>query len=203
MKKLLISLVLIISSITLFAQDFDVYVRDMNAYVKPYSSNQIAELYNHYYGVPQKSLIGFYNDFGKDWGNVALALELSQILGIPMPDVFGVYRDGHSQGQGWGVMAKRYGIKPGSPAFHRMKNSLKKSNKNWGGIFSDYGKNKNAQIAKKSIFIYDNGIIKPNNKGDKKLKSLQKNVDKRNKNDKNTRRSNKENRGKGNAKKMK
>ncbi len=192
MKKLFIAFGLIVTSLTITAQDFDVYVSNMNGYAKSYTNSQVADLYNNYYGVPQNTLNGYYSDFGNNWGNVALALEMSRILGIPMPDIFGVYRDGQSQGQGWGVMAKRYGIKPGSAAFHRMKNNLDRSHRTWGGIFGDYGKNKNAKIAKKDVYIFDNGVIKSNkNKSNKRFKDVQKAVNKNNSNKGN----NKSNRG--------
>lgn len=169
MKKLLLTLALAVASITMFAQDFDVFVTNMNGYTKGYSNNQVADLYNNHYGVPVNTLNGYYSDFGNNWGNVALGLELSRILGIPVPDIFGVYREGQSNGQGWGVMAKRYGIKPGSREFHRMKNSMNRSNKAWGGIFGDYGKNRDPRVAKKGGYIFDDGRVK--NNGNKLFKS--------------------------------
>lgn len=205
MKKLFLTLALIITSIAMFAQDFDVFVTNMNGYTKGYSNNQVADLYYNHYGVPVNTLNGYYSDFGNNWGNVALGLELSRILGVPVPDIFGVYREGQSNGQGWGVMAKRYGIKPGSPAFHRMKNSMNKSHKTWGGIFGDYGKNKDAKIAKRGGYIFDDGRIKSN--GNKLFKSkgnsgnnakMKSNANNGNKGKGNN--GNKGNRGKGNNK---
>ena len=173
MKKLLFTFALAIASVTMFAQNFDVFVTNMSGYTRQYNNNQVADLYNNYYGVPQSTLNGYYNDFGSNWGNVALGLELSRILGIPMPDVRGIYDEGASNGQGWGVMAKRYGIKPGSAAFHRMKNTLGKSQREWGGIFGDYGKNKDPRVARKDINVFENGVVKPKNgKVDKRFEKM-------------------------------
>ena len=200
MKKLLFTFVLAVASVTMFAQNFDVFVTSMNGYTRQYNNNQVADLYFNYYGVPQATLNGYYNDFGSNWGNVALGLELSRILGIPMPDIFGVYRDGRSNGEGWGVMAKRYGIRPGSAAFHRMKNTLGKSQRDWGGIFGDYDKNKNPRIAKKDVYIFDNGVVKPKNgKVDKRFEKMVKDANKNNKGN-NGNRGNNGNSGKGNKK---
>lgn len=198
MKKFFLTLTLIGASITMFAQDFNVYVGNMNGYTRQYKNNEVVDLYYNYYGVPQVTLNSYYNDFDNNWGNVALGLELSRILGIPMPDIFGIYREGRSNGQGWGVMAKRYGIKPGSAAFHRMKDVLGKSQRTWGGVFGDYGKNKNPKIARKDIYIFDNGMVKMKNgkKADKQLEKMIKQSNKRNKNNN----GNNGNRGKGNRK---
>lgn len=190
MRKLLITLILAVTSITMFAQNFDIFVTNMNGYTGQYNNSQVADLYFNYYGVPQTTLNGYYAHVGNNWGNVALGLEFSRILGVPLPEIFGIYREGISNGQGWGVMAKRYGIKPGSAAFHRMKNSLGKSQREWRGIFGDYGKNKNPRIAKKDIYIFDNGVIRhKNGKMDKRFEKMVKKANKKN---------NKGNRGKGN-----
>lgn len=188
MKKLLLSIVLVLASVTLFAQDFNVYVTNINGYAKGYSNAQVADLYYNYYGVPQSTLNQYYNNFDNNWGNVALALEFSRVLGIPVPDIFGVYRDGRSNGQGWGVMAQRYGIKPGSAAFHRMKNTMGRSSKTWRGIYGDYGKRKDPKVAKKGVYIFDNGVIKT---GNSKKSIFQKNANSQKVN-------NKGNKGKGN-----
>jgi hypothetical protein len=50
-----------------------------------------------------------------------MILRIGQLSGRPMDDVLGAYRSGH--GKGWGVIAKEMGIKPGSQAFHELKQS--------------------------------------------------------------------------------
>lgn len=39
----------------------------------------------------------------------------------------------HDHRQGWGAIAKRLGIKPGSPAFHALKGNVGKSHDKWHG----------------------------------------------------------------------
>lgn len=200
MKKFFLLFTLAFASLTMSAQNLDVFVTTMNGYARQYNNNQVAVLYSNYYGVPQVTLTGYYNDLGSNWGNVALGLELSRILGIPMPDMLGVYSDGVSNGEGWGVMAKRYGIKPGSSAFHRMKNALGKSHRTWGGIFGDYGKNKDPRVARKDVYIFDNGVVQQKNgKVDKRFRDMVKKANEGNRGNSGNR-GNNGSRGKGNKK---
>lgn len=46
--------------------------------------------------------------------------ELSQLSGKSFNEVAGIYED--HRGQGWGVVARQLGIKPGSAQFHALKN---------------------------------------------------------------------------------
>ena len=41
-------------------------------------------------------------------------------------------------GRGWGVIAKRLGIKPGSPAFHALKGNIGKSDTKWRGRHGEH-----------------------------------------------------------------
>lgn len=50
-----------------------------------------------------------------------MILRIGQLSGRPLDHVLGAYRSG--QGKGWGVIAKEMGIKPGSRAFHELKQS--------------------------------------------------------------------------------
>lgn len=196
MKKLFLTLTLAIVSLAIFAQeDFTRFVNTMNGYTDGYANDVVAEMYQHHYGVPQNTLFDLFGGAGSNWGNVALGIEMSRILGIPLPDIFDGYREGMSNGEGWGVMAKRYGIKPGSPEFHRMKRMMRRSGSMWGGIFRDYGKSKDPKIARRGGFMLDEGMIKGNN-GNGKGNSMLKNNDKGNGNKVNS--SNKGNRGKAN-----
>jgi len=56
-------------------------------------------------------------------GDVYMALRLSMLSGKPLDFVAAQYKA--NRGQGWGVMAKKLGIKPGSRAFHELKNEAK------------------------------------------------------------------------------
>ncbi len=54
--------------------------------------------------------------------DVLLISAYSRQVGWPMERVYGVYREDH--GRGWGAIAHRLGIKPGSREFHEMKDRL-------------------------------------------------------------------------------
>ncbi len=49
-----------------------------------------------------------------------MCLQLGQMASIEPEEVVEVYQ--RDKGQGWGVIAKELGIKPGSPEFHKLKN---------------------------------------------------------------------------------
>jgi hypothetical protein len=62
-------------------------------------------------------------------GDLFMAAQLSVSLNKPFETVVETYKKNKSKG--WGVIAKEMGIKPGSPEFHAMKNSMKsKGSKN-------------------------------------------------------------------------
>ncbi len=52
-------------------------------------------------------------------GDVYMALRLSNMTGKPLDAVVGEFK--RSKGKGWGVIAKKLGIKPGSAEFHALK----------------------------------------------------------------------------------
>lgn len=58
--------------------------------------------------------------------DIYMTLELGKISGKSIDDVVKVYQS--KKGQGWGVIAKDLGIKPGSKEFHQLKNSSKGKN---------------------------------------------------------------------------
>lgn len=51
--------------------------------------------------------------------DAAIVLWIGECAGVPVQKVLQIYRD--RKGQGWGEVAKSLGIKPGSAAFHAMK----------------------------------------------------------------------------------
>ncbi|MCX8012450.1 MAG: hypothetical protein N3A64_04795 [Desulfobacterota bacterium] len=48
-----------------------------------------------------------------------MLLQLGVMTGKPLDSIFRTYKE--NQGKGWGVIAQRLGIKPGSPEFHALK----------------------------------------------------------------------------------
>lgn len=177
MKKVIITFLLVTASLVTFAQrDYARFAKDIDGYSRGYSSNDVVMLYQNHYGIPQSTLIQLYGLSGNSWGNVVLGLEMSHFLGIPIGDIFHYY-DGE---QGWGVMAKRYGIKPGSAKFHRMKSIMGKKNSYWRGIYRDYDKRRDPVIARKGAIVFGDGMIILN-PSSKDVKKIHKDIDKRNK----------------------
>lgn len=56
-------------------------------------------------------------------GDLFMAAQLSVSLNKPFETVVETYKANKTKG--WGAIAKEMGIKPGSPEFHAMKNSMK------------------------------------------------------------------------------
>lgn len=84
--------------------------------------------------------------------DVYMAVLISSVTSKPIETVTSCYAK--NKGKGWGVIAKEMGIKPGSPAFHELKNAGKnkkskmkgnsgnKGNGNGNGKGNGKGKNK-------------------------------------------------------------
>lgn len=83
-----------------------------------------------YYGAPRPLLVDLLDR--RDWApaDVYYACAIAHALGVPCIDVVHEY-DRHP-GQGWGAVAKRLGIKPGSPAFHALKRGQVDTYRRWG-----------------------------------------------------------------------
>lgn len=70
---------------------------------------------------------------------VYFSLQIASIIGKPVETVVTTYKK--HKGKGWGVIAKELGIKPGSAAFHRLKDATKgKSAKGKSGKKTSGGK---------------------------------------------------------------
>jgi hypothetical protein len=72
--------------------------------------------------------------------DVYYACALAHQLNRPCMDVVRDYGD--DRGQGWGVIAQRMGIKPGSAEFHALKGTLNKSDGRYRAHFPGDGKGK-------------------------------------------------------------
>ncbi|MDD2326992.1 MAG: hypothetical protein PHZ13_01555 [bacterium] len=94
MKKITTTFALAMISVAMFAQiDFNLFIRDIGNYSRNYSDDHVIDLYENHYGVPRQTLWQIFGGFGYDWGNVTLGLEMSYLLGVPVGDLMGIYRE--------------------------------------------------------------------------------------------------------------
>ncbi|WP_242155927.1 hypothetical protein [Aestuariivivens sediminis] len=72
-------------------------------------------------------------------GEIFLSLEISRIVKVSLDEVLSIYRTKKSKG--WGVIAKQFGIRPGSQEFHQLKNiASSKSGRPKGNKHKNKGK---------------------------------------------------------------
>lgn len=102
---------------------------EINDYGRHHRDPFINEI-SGYYGAPRPLLVDLLDDRGWAPADVYYACAIAHSLGIPCIDVVHEY-DRHP-GQGWGAVAKRLGIKPGSAAFHALKRGQVDTYGRWG-----------------------------------------------------------------------
>ena len=83
------------------------------------------------FGAPRYLVNDLLNNKRWDPGDVYYACALAYQLRRPCADV--VRSREQNRGQGWGVIAQRMGIKPGSAEFHALKGQVGKSNGKFRG----------------------------------------------------------------------
>lgn len=106
----------------------DVWLGDMNRYGSRYRDPFIDELVR-YHGAPRDLIEDLLR---RRWapGDIYFACALARLAGRPCRYVVDMWERDH--GQGWGAIAKRLGIKPGSAEFHRLKRGLVPTYDRWG-----------------------------------------------------------------------
>ena len=106
----------------------DTRLGEINDYGHRYREPFIDEM-TGYYGAPRPLVLDL---FERRWsaGDIYYACSIAHILGVPCVNVVREYDRDH--GQGWGAIAKRMGIKPGSAEFHRLKNGFSHTYDRWG-----------------------------------------------------------------------
>lgn len=106
----------------------DARLTDINAYGNQYRRPFIDEMVG-YYGAPRDLVTDLL--VNRRWapGDVYYACTIAQIIGRPCGYVADYWQQNH--GQGWGVVAKQLGIKPGSPEFHRLKKGFVPTYDRW------------------------------------------------------------------------
>ena len=107
----------------------DTRLSDINQYGYRYRDPFIDEM-TRYYGAPRDLVSDLL--INRRWapGDIYYACALAQVVGQPCRNVVNEWDRDH--GQGWGVIAQRMGIKPGSAEFHRLKKGFVPTYDRWG-----------------------------------------------------------------------
>jgi hypothetical protein len=106
----------------------DVWLGDMNRYGSHYRDPFVDELVR-YHGAPRDLIDDLLR---RRWapGDIYFACALARLVGRPCRYVVDIWERDH--GKGWGAVAKRLGIKPGSAEFHRLKRGMVPTYDRWG-----------------------------------------------------------------------
>jgi len=107
----------------------DTRLGEINDYGRRYRDPFVSEM-TGYYGAPRSLILELLDRKGWAPADVYFACAIARALGIPCLDV--VHRYERNPGQGWGNLAKQMGIKPGSSAFHALKNGAVGTYDRWG-----------------------------------------------------------------------
>ena len=106
----------------------DAWLGDMNHYGARYPEPFIDEMVR-YHNAPRPLVVELLQT--RHWapGDVYYACAMASVLGRPCRYVADQYEA--DRGQGWGVLAQRLGIKPGSPEFHALKKGFVPTYDRW------------------------------------------------------------------------
>jgi hypothetical protein len=106
----------------------DVRLADINQYGQRYPGPFIDEI-TRYHGAPRSLVSELLTE--RHWapGDIYFACALAQVAGQPCRVVVDAWERDHAQG--WGAIAKRMGIKPGSEQFHRLKRGVVPTYDRW------------------------------------------------------------------------
>ncbi|CAN5597429.1 hypothetical protein BH23PSE2_BH23PSE2_08480 [soil metagenome] len=102
---------------------------EINDYGHRYRDPFINEM-NQHYGAPRPLLVELLDQRRWAPADVYYACSIAHALRVPCRDIVRDYD--RNPGQGWGVLAQRRGIKPGSPAFHALKRGTVATYDRWG-----------------------------------------------------------------------
>lgn len=106
----------------------DTWLGDVNRYGARYPEPFIDEMVR-YHNAPRALVVELLETRHWTPGDVYYACALAAVLGRPCRYVVDEYEA--NRGQGWGVVAQRLGIKPGSPEFHRLKKGFVPTYDRW------------------------------------------------------------------------
>jgi hypothetical protein len=105
-------------------KELDVTLSNINREASSDKSAFALEL-SSLYRVPKVDIDSLLFEFKLSPADAYMTIRLSLLSGKPISVVVGEYKK--NKGQGWGVIAKNLGIKPGSAAFHELKSGATKS----------------------------------------------------------------------------
>ncbi|MDD8031010.1 MAG: hypothetical protein PHQ25_03320 [Acidobacteriota bacterium] len=101
---------------------FDSYLKRINEEAKSDPEGFIRRL-SARHNLPEQEIREAKEKHGLDFGETYMATVLARRTNRKVVEIAAEYQQ--NKGQGWGVMAQRMGIKPGSPAFKQMKAEAK------------------------------------------------------------------------------
>lgn len=106
----------------------DTWLDDVNRYGRAYREPFVDELVR-YHGAPRELVVELLGRPGWTPGDVYYACSLASVLGRPCRYVVDEYE--RDRGAGWGALAQRLGVKPGSAEFHRLKRGFVPTYDRW------------------------------------------------------------------------
>ncbi len=106
----------------------DTQLADVNRYGSTYREPFIDEMVR-YHGAPRDLVTDLLVNQRWSAGDVYYACTIAQVVGRPCRFVADQFEQ--NRGQGWGVVAQRLGIKPGSAEFHRLKKGFVPTYDRW------------------------------------------------------------------------
>ena len=107
----------------------DTWLGDVNRYGTRYREPFVDEMVRNY-GAPRELVAELLATRRWAPGDVYYACAMAQVLGRPCRYVVDEWERSH--GEGWGAVAQRLGLKPGSPEFHRLKRGFVPTYDRWG-----------------------------------------------------------------------
>jgi hypothetical protein len=113
----------------------DTHLTDINRYGRQDRDYFIDDVVSSF-GAPRYFVRDLLVTRGWEPGDVYYACAIAYQLNRPCVDVVRDYGD--DRGQGWGVIAQRLGIKPGSAAFHALKGRVGQGGDRYHGHFDKH-----------------------------------------------------------------
>ncbi|MBW8366551.1 MAG: hypothetical protein K0M70_01645 [Arenimonas sp.] len=120
----------------------DTRLGEINTYGRGDPNYFYDDMYSSY-GVPRDYVRELYTDRRWAPGDIYYACALAQLLDRPCREIVGEYD--RNPGQGWGALAQRLGIKPGSAQFHALKGNVGKGHGKLKAHGGSQGRGKPAQ----------------------------------------------------------